>query len=164
MNKKKKKVLALAAILAMLIYHSVDYQYKPDYEIYETTDSGFGRYSKGNVYIGDAQYLRSLTGISDRDVLVLDQRDGINPNMKVINSASIMNKEEINEILEILCRYEECYPSDWDRSIESMRLEWFMHNASYKFMHEIHRTIDVDLDNNEEDEYNNCILRKIFKL
>ena len=45
-----------------------------------------------------------------------------------------------------------------------MRVEWIMHNISYFFDYERHRTTDVDLDNNDEKVYNNTILRKILKL
>ena len=161
MTKKKKKLIALGVILAFLICHDADYIYEPIYEIHETTDLSFGSYSRGRVFIGDSSYLANLTDLSKNDVLVLDQRFGTNPN---INSCNIVDKDEINEILEILCRYEECNPSPWDRTIESMRLEWFMHNYSYYFNYQTHRTKDVDLDNNDEIKYNSDIVRKILRL
>ena len=84
--------------------------------------------------------------------------------MKIYSSYRIDDRDLRNEILEVLCRYEECYPSPWDRTIESMRLEWLMHNYSYFFNHETNRTEDVDLNNKEEEYYDNPILRRMFKV
>ncbi len=162
--KKKNKIIAIGALITFLIYHGIDYQYNPNYEIIEENDEAFGRYSKGRIYIGDEEYLESLKDVNENDILVLDKRFNDNPFMKVYDSNIINNKEIRNEILEVLCRYEECYPSPWDRSIESMRVEWLMHNLSYFFDYESHRTRDVDLDNNDEHYYDNILLRKILKL
>lgn len=162
--KKKRKIIAIGAIIALLAYHGIDYQYHPVYEIYDQADDAFGSYSKGKIYIGNLNYLLNLENVLPDDILVLDQRDGEDPNMKIFNSNLISDKNIRNEILEVLQRYEEYYPSNWDRSIESMRVEWLMHNISYFFDYERHRTIDVDLDNNDEKVYNNTILRKILKL
>ena len=162
--KKRNKIIALGALAALLAYHGIDYQYTPNYEIYDENDDAFGRYSKGKVYIGNTEYLESLKNINEDDILVLDHRYGENPFMKVYNSNIITDKEVRNEILEVLCEYEKCYPSPWDRTIESMRVEWLMHNVSYFFDYESHRTRDVDLDNNDEHNYDNILYRKILKL
>ena len=84
--------------------------------------------------------------------------------MKIITSYTITDKNIRNEILEVLCRYEELHPSPWDRSIESMRLEWLAHNISYLFHNQRHRTADVDLDNNDEKYYKKSIFNKILKI
>jgi len=167
-NKKlKRKLLAISASLVLLTtYYNIDYVYHPSIEIMDENACGpFGCYSYGNVYIGSRSYLRSLTNLTENDILVEDQRfDSDDPNMKIYSSYLIDDKDIRNEILEILCRYEECYPSPWDRSIESMRLEWLMHNVSYFFNHEQNRTGDVDLNNNEGEYYDNPVLRKILKI
>jgi len=166
-NKKiKKKLLAISTALVLLTaYSSIDHLYQPNYEIVEENPSGpFGCYSCGYIYIGSLTYLKSLTDITENDILVLDQRYKADPNMKIFSSYRITDKDLRNEILEVLCRYEECYPSPWNRSIESMRLEWLMHNLSYYINNEPNRAGDVDLNNNEEEYYNNPVLRKIFKI
>ncbi len=167
MDKKKLKRNLLAASAALVIlasYGSIDYEYHPNYEIVDEICGPFGCYSCGNVYIGSRNYLRSLTNITENDILVEDQRFSADPNMKIYSSYRITDKDIRNEILEVLCRYEECYPSPWDRTIESMRLEWTMHNFSYYFNNETNRTRDVDLDNDEQEYYDNPVLRKILKL
>ena len=63
----------------------------------------------------------------------------------------------------IILIYDSLYPSDWKRSIESMRVEWTVHNLLYDIGYERARTRDVDLDNLEEEKYNNKILRRIIK-
>ncbi len=168
MDRKKfeKRILAITATLVFLTtYSCVDYKYHPNYEIVKENPCGpFGCYSYGNIYIGSKKYLKSLTDLTENDILVEDQRFSNDPNMKIYSSYRISDKNIRNEILEVLCRYEECYPSPWDRSIESMRLEWLMHNVSYFFDHEPNRAGDVDLNNNEEKYYDNPVLRKIFKI
>ena len=169
MNKKKAKRRLLAFSTALLIattYYNIDYVYHPSYEIYANDeDKAFGSYSKGNIYIGPLWYLKSLDNINEDDILVQDQRFNIsNPNLKIFSSYRITDKELRNEILEVLCRYEECYPSPWDRSIESMRVEWALHNFSYYFNNRRDRTTDVDLNNEDEEKYDSDIARKILKL
>ena len=164
MDKKKNKllVLALSASLAAT-YLSYEHVYTPTYEVL-THDKAYASYSKGKVYIGNAKFLEKLTGVSDDDILVLDERDDDDPNFKIYNSCRITNKDERNEILEILCQYEKDYPSNWNRTIESLRLEWFAHNFFYFFDYQTHRTTDVDLNNGDEKIYDNSLLRRILKL
>ena len=167
MNQKKlKKALVLLGILILLMkFYSHDYEYNPQYEITETSDDAFATYSKGKIYIGNKSFLLSiLDKIEEGDIIVLDQRNSKNPNMKIITSYTITDKNIRNEILEVLCKYEELYPSSWDRSIESMRLEWLAHNVSYTFHNQRHRTADVDLDNNDEKYYRKSIFNKILKI
>ena len=162
-KKLRRRMMTIGLISAMLAYGGIDHVYVPQYEILEHSKA-FARYSKGNIYIGSRAFLNSLKDIQPGDILVLDQRKSNDPNMKIFASSEIRDKNIRNEILEVLCRYEECYPSDWDRTIESMRLEWLMHNLSYDFNHEQHRTYDVDLNNGDQEYYDNIILNKIFKL
>ena len=82
--------------------------------------------------------------------------------MKICDSYKIRSSKERREILEIMCLYEECYPTDWDRSIESMQLEWTLHNLSYDFNYQRESSTDVDLDNEDEVKYTNKILQKLF--
>ena len=166
MNKfnKKKKLALIGALAIILTYQSIDYEYHPTYEILDEQDNAFATYSNGRIFIGNMEFLQSLKDVNNNDILILDDRKDEDPSIKIFNSASIKDKNTRNEVLEILCRYEECFPSDWNRSIESMRVEWFMHNLSYFFNYQRNRTTDVDLNNNDENNYNNIILRKILKL
>ena len=164
MNKCQKKLIALAVSASLAAaYVSYDHVYTPTIEVL-TDDKAYASYSKGKVYIGKAEFLESLTGLSDDDILVLDERDAPDPDFKIYNSCRVTSRDERNEILEILCQYERDFPSNWDRTIESLRLEWFAHNFSHFFDYQTHRTTDVDLNNADEEVYNNVLLRKILKL
>ena len=164
MDKKRKKILATIAALSMIGYFSYDYHYTPNYEIIMEDSKAFARYSKGLVYIGHKKFLSNLKNVKEEDILVLDERNNNDPNMCVFSSYLIDDKNVRNEILEILLEYEQEYPSNWDRTIDSMRIEWFMHNLLYFFNYETKRTTDVDLNNNNEEIYDLPIIKKIIKI
>ena len=84
--------------------------------------------------------------------------------MVICDSCRIKDKDIRNEVIEVLCKYEEMYPSNWDRSIESMRFEWFCHNAAYYVNYKVDDSSEVDLNNKDEDKYDNKILRRIFRI
>ena len=120
-------------------------------------NNGYIEYSKGRIFIGNKKYLSSLDDIKEGDVLILDQRNAKAPNIKIYNSYLINDILTINEILNIIYEYEKINPSNWDRSIESMRNEWVIHNLLYYSNKEINRTKDVDLNNIDEEKYKNII-------
>jgi len=165
-NKKKwrRRMLIAGMTIALLTYGGYEHFYVPQYEIMDESSQAFATYSQGRIFIGNIRFLASIKDLQKGDILVLDQRHNDDPNMKIISSYEINDKDIRNEILEVLCRYEEKYPSEWDRTIESMRLEWLMHNLSYDFNNQQHRTKDVDLNNDDEDYYDNCLLNLIFKI
>ncbi len=163
-NKTKKKILIASAIIALATYHSIDYRYVSNYKIINSKENGFATYSSGRIFVGDIEYLCSIKDKQESDIFVEDQRDFKDPNFKIYSSYLINDKRIRNEILEVLCIYEELHPSNWNRTIESMRVEWLIHNLSHFFNYEKKRTIDVDLNNNDEELYNKKIYRKILKL
>ena len=165
-KSRKKKAIGISAgafVLAMLAY-LYKHQYKPNYQILDKCEGPYASYSCGFVYIGDKEYLNSLEGLSLNDILVLDERDQKDPNIEIYNSYIINDKDIRNEILEIICCYENEYPSEWDRSIESMRLEWFCHNVSWYLNYKTDRTSEVDLNNKDEERYDQKVLSRILKL
>ena len=83
--------------------------------------------------------------------------------MKVVDSYKIHRYKEKMEILKILECYEECFPSKWERSIDSMQLEWTLHNLSYDFNYQRSSSTDVDFNNDEEEDYDSKILSKLLK-
>lgn len=124
----------------------------------------FASYGKGLVYIGDMTFLDNLDEVKDDDILILDERIGNDPNMKILSSYIIKNRKDKKEILKILSLYEKKSPSEWNRSYESMMVEWEMHNLLHSLGYRINRTTDVDLNNNDEHFYDDAILKKIFRL
>ena len=124
----------------------------------------FAEYSDGYIYIGDENYINSLENTNSCDILVIDERDKLDPNMVICDSCVIKDKDTRNDILEVLCCYEEMYPSNWDRSVESMRFEWFCHNAAYYVNYKVDDSSEVDLNNNDENKYNNKVLSRVFRI
>lgn len=156
----KKRLLALSILTAsLLIGCNFDEEYVPRHVIVYDDENHCYNYSGGRVYIGDQDYLDNLEDINDNDILVLDAREDEDPDMKVYNSNKIINIDQIEEILEILTKYEEDNPSKWDRSITSMRNEWIYHNFSYLFNYKRNRTQDVDLNNDDESIYRKILIK-----
>ena len=164
--KIKKKLLLIYIFTSLLAINSYEAKTNKNYNYEILTDQeAFASYSKGLIYIGDKEYLDSLKNINEYDILVEDCRDSkTNPEMKVHSSYKIFDKKTRTEILEVLTIYEEYYPSDWDRTIDSMKLEWTIHNWCYMFNFKRDHTTDVDLDNNDEKKYDNKVLIKLLGL
>lgn len=161
-KKTKAKIIFTSILLVLIISHLQDYEYNPDYEILDNGQA-YACYRDGNIYIGDEEYLESID-CNPEDVLVCDKRDCSDSNFKIYDSYRITDKESRNDIIEVLLKYEEEHPTDWERTKESMRLEWYIHNISHDLNFALSNTSDVDLDNDDEKVYDSKILRKIFKL
>ena len=73
--------------------------------------------------------------------------------MSICNSNQIKNRNDQIEILKIILEYENKYPSNWNRNLDSMMNEWIIHNICYELNLEKPRTEQVDLDNNDEKKY-----------
>ena len=170
MDKKKKikALIYLSCAISLYSYLSYDHKYNPEFTIYDNEEEAFARYRYGDVYIGDLNYINSIKdSINEKDILVVcgyqDDNGQIDPNVRVVSSYRIDDKEVRNDILNIILIYKDLYPSQWNRSLESMRVEWTVHNILYSIGYERDRTIDVDLDNSEEELYSNKLLQRIFK-
>lgn len=162
MDKFKKKKLIIS-LLILSMYLSYRHRYQKEYEILPENNEAYAKYEDGNIYIGDEEFLSSIESV-EGDVLIEDQRDGIDPNFVIYNSCKIHDKDDKNTILEVLEEYEEDNPSNWNRSIESMRLEWLMHNLGYRFNYKKNHTTDIDLDNDDEEKFNKKILNWLLKI
>lgn len=141
MNKKK---LLSILVSFFLMYNN---------EALSSNDGYSKEYKNGTVYIGNKEYLESLDDICENDLLVLDARNDEDPNMKVYASHLINDPLLQKEILEILLEYEDNDPSLWDRSLESMQREWYIHNLMVMFSYKLERTSDVDFNNGDEEKY-----------
>ena len=96
-------------------------------------------------------------------VLVFDYRRGEDdPNMVIVDSYRITNRDQQIEIIRILLRYNDAdTDSPWFRTEPSMLVEWNIHNVLYAPAHG-RRYKDADLDNN--DEYGYWLLYVMFEL
>lgn len=153
----KNKILALALMLTAL-------SCSPDKVTKEENNYEFEKksdyiYSKGNIYIGSEEYLNEINYAKKDDILVLDERNDEDPDIKIYDSHKIQETKLMMEILKEIKKYEENNPSKWNRSLESMRNEWMYHNLSYYLNYEVERTRDVDLNNADEQKYLRIIPR-----
>lgn len=163
MNKTKKKLIVLALSTSLLAsYISYSDYHPPVVALCEEDHLAFARYSRGKVYIGSKEFLESLD-VTENDILVEDLRDEEDPDMRIYNSCKIKDYAARNEIIQILLLYERMYPSDWERTAGSLRLEWLAHNIFHDLNYETHRTTDVDLNNKDEDVFNKVILKTILR-
>ena len=166
--KKRTKIVITSLSLAALMftYYNIDYKYTPKYEIVGYVDSikPYATYSLGNLYIIKDISLIDKISLSKNDVIILDQREDNNPNIRIMSSCNITNREARNEIIEIIQEYNRVYPSNWKRTNESLRLEWFVHNLLYNLDYKLEHTTDVDLDNNDEDYYNKPFFNHLIKI
>ena len=167
--KKGKKIIITSITVAglMFAYYNYDYKYVPEYSIVDRDNNSYwqAKYRFGNIYIVKSKdMIKKVRKESENDVIILDARTDLDPNMEIVSSYEITDKEARNDIIEILMEYERLFPTEWDRSIESMRLEWFVHNMLYDIDYERHRTDNVDFDNSDEYEYEKPFLNKIFKI
>ena len=163
MTNKKKRVIATSIALALIAAYPYKHKYKKNYTILDDGNA-FASYPGGLIYIGSEDYLLSLDNVQDGDILIEDQRFCEDPNMVIYNSCDITDKDIRNDILEVICEYEVRYPSDWDRTIESMRLEWLCHNIAYDLDYRVEDSIEVDLNNQDEEKYDNKVLSRIFRI
>lgn len=168
MKKSLRNKLVIMVLLIMLaVFYIPDHQYesKEIQEIdYENDNIRCFNYSLGHIYIGSLSAIEELKNqVLENDILIIDYRGNIDPDMQVLDSYKMWNIDTINEVLEIMQFYEESDPSMWNRSLSSMRNEWEMHNYSYIFNHDKDRTRDVDLNNDDEEKYDSEILRKLLR-
>jgi len=94
----------------------------------------------------------SLSSVPQGYVTIIDYRDRKNPDMQIVNSYQITNKDRQKEILSIMIIYNGVYPStySWNRDINSMVVEWDVHNWFYNNGILKKHTKDADIDSNDE--------------
>lgn len=162
----KRGIIILVTSIVLLKYASGETYYEPEYEIVGSDEKNkpFASYEDVDVYIGDETYIENISEkINEEDILVLDKRESNDPNMIIYDSYRIHDAKTMNALLEILAEYERLYPTEWQRTIESMEKEWKIHNICYYLSYERERTKDVDFNNNDEENYNPLVLTRSLK-
>lgn len=91
--------------------------------------------------------------IKEHEYVVIDYRNHPDANMQVRNSHKATYEAERQCVISILADYEERDPSLWERSVLSMKNEWFWHNSAYEADYESERAKHVDLNNKDEENY-----------
>ena len=110
-------------------------------------------YNSGTIYIGNQTYLNRIKNLNDDEILVLDARREVDPDIKIYDSYKINDDDIMEEIIESLLLYEEKYPTKWDRSKNSMFREWIVHNIMYELKYKVDDSMHVDLNNKDEKKY-----------
>ena len=163
MNNRKKTILLLYAYLIILLSpkstnkKSIDIN--NNYTFHSTIP--YASYEDKNIYISNQYTIKNI--LNDNDIFIIDSRYSKDPDILVYNSYKIKNVEDIYQILNILKEYEKQYPSRWNRTIESMKNEWIIHNLSYLFNYNVERSKSVDLNNQDETTYNSKLLSLFIK-
>ncbi len=98
----------------------------------------------------DANNVYPLT--KSNTVRVVDYRSNRDSNIKILDSYKFDSPKIQNIILTALVNYNVQNPStpSWNRTIDSMLLEWDIHNVAYNFGISPASTAHVDLNNNDE--------------
>lgn len=166
--KKPNRKNVLIYLIALLVSFSLFKNRNNKKEIIDLTDnktySVYGTYSRGKIYICDSMHDAECASLvcAENDVIVVDQTELNDPNMKIVSSYKITNRQEMIEILNVIKKYcmnKEC---NWDRSISSMQNEWIVHNICSNMAIKRERTDDVDLNNSDENLYNLKIIGKML--
>ena len=165
-KKSKKNILVYLSALLVALSLSQSKHKKSEIET-DTKDKIYeicGTYNRGNIYV-----CKALTNVdkvyevcNENDVVVVDQCDLKDPNMKIVSSYKITDKDEMKEILNVIKDYCKKKGSNWDRSIYSMENEWIVHNICSNLSIKRVSTVDVDLNNSDEKLYNSKIVGKIL--
>ena len=113
----------------------------------------FAYYDDTSVYIGNEEDIYSIKGTDRKNIYIIDGRYDNDPVMSVCDSYQIRDIRQIRSILRVLVRYEQEYPSLWERTFNSMEREWLMHNICYYLNYESYHTEKVDLNNDNEANY-----------
>lgn len=159
MNNKKKSILLLFSYFIILFTiktknNDKEIKYNDNFNIY--TDNLYATYKDYSIYIKNISSINNEPE-NTKDIYIIDDRYSFDPDMSICNSYKINTLKEINMYLKLLTEYEKKYPSNWNRSINSMKNEWIIHNICYYLNHEKERTKQVDFDNSDELLYSNII-------
>ena len=92
------------------------------------------------------------TARSHGEIAVYDDRFTQNPSFRIYDSYRIRKNSIKREVLSAMIAYNEAYPTEprWQRTMESLVLEWMEHNFAYRVGFLRKRACNVDLDNHAE--------------
>lgn len=162
LDRNKKAFLILSTYILILFSPK---KVNKDYDVICNNDyciasnEPYASYKYGNIYIGDIEYIKSIVDNDSNNIYIIDDRKSLNPDMAICNSHKIKDINFMNEIIDLLLKYEKEYPSNWNRTKESMIKEWIVHNIFYDFDFKRDSTERVDLDNKDEKKYSLTLFR-----
>ena len=162
--KKKNSIILLLSLYFTIIMSpktspedgSREIVYNNEYEYHSIIPYGY--YDNKPIYIADSETMESIIDDDSTDIYIIDERDNRDPNMAVYNSYKITNDDDMKAIIKMLLKYEETYPSEWERSEISLFKEWNAHNTSYYSNYRRNSSYKVDFNNEDEEKYNSPLL------
>ena len=150
--------------MAPLPVYNTGYSINQSYNRESNIPLPYATCESGDVYIGKEKDLKRLDEkVRRNSVLIIDERTCDDPNMKIMKSYAITSKSEMASIAGIMQEYNEEYPSNWNRSTDSIINEWEIHNICSDFSFMPSHTDDVDLNNGDEIIYKSKFLSKVLR-
>lgn len=128
---------------------------------YSEDENYFGSCDGYDIYFGSEDELREYVD-NDRNICVIDGRRNLNPNYKICHSYRITNEQDMYNILGVILEYDKLYPSKWNRSIDGLQIEWYLHNVCYEMNIFIDRSESVDLDMRDFFIFEDSVLKLIM--
>lgn len=166
LKKKYKKILltitSIAIITSLLIPKKIKVNITKNENLINNHNY-YGTTSAGDIYIAEKKEIETLISNNIEGIFIIDERKTEDPNLIILSSCEITSKKQMLEIITILQLYEELYPTEWDRTTQSMLNEWEIHNIFYNLNYKTDHTHDVDLNNDDEKIYDNKALTYILR-
>lgn len=155
-DRNKKIFILLSTYIILLTTPKIKAEenkitFNDNYKI--KSDVPFATYDNQEIYIGNQRYIEKINDDNSTNIYIIDDRENTDPNMVICDSHKIKQEKEMLNILKILLEYEKKYPSNWDRTITSMKREWIIHNICYLLNIKIESSENVDLNNADEEKY-----------
>ena len=139
-----------------------DFSYEKNPSYSSELNNEYAYYKGKNIYIiGEEEF--EVMDKSDDNIYLLDYRYVFNSNVQIYNSKMFCDKEDMYNILAVLLEYNQEYPNDrWNRTIDGMYLEWYMHNVFYNWSILKERSSNVDLDTRDALFFEDSIVKKLL--
>ena len=131
--------------------YTYSYSYTNDEEI--ITGKVFILKMNSNLLVNEINAFADAIVVNDNEYVAVDYRHLSDPDIQVRNSYRANTEKERQCIIDILLQYEESYPSDWERSVASLKNEWYWHNSAYEAGYSTLRAKHVNFNNGDEKNY-----------
>lgn len=176
MNGERRKQLRRKAFMLSSIYmffcmfinsfktgsNERDFCYEKNSYYSSELNNEYACYNGRNIYIVDDEEFDKIDK-NDNDIYLLDYRNVLNSNVQIYNSNLIHDENDMYNILGVLLEYAKEYPNErWNRSIEGMYIEWYIHNIFYDCSILIERSCSVDLDTRDALIFEDNLVKKLF--
>lgn len=137
-----------------------NYSYQLNDSFKKGNDEPFATYGEYEIFFVNKQ--GEILTNDENDVYIVDSRSKFNSSFKICDSYRITNEEDMLNIIAIILKYEEMYPSKWTRTMDGLIIEWYVHNVCYEMNILVERSKDVDLDHKDALFFESDIIKFIL--